>query len=70
MFIEQQGRCRLCGEEMERSGRSRLSVCVDHDHATGKVRGLLRRKCNTALGFFNDDPLLLERALQYLKEVR
>ncbi len=42
-------------------------LVVDHCHVTGKVRGLLCRKCNAAIGSLNDDPILLERAINYLK---
>lgn len=42
------------------------SLCVDHCHITGKVRGLLCRRCNTALGMFGDSQVLVERASQYL----
>lgn len=41
---------------------------VDHDHATGKVRGVLCRGCNTALGHMQDNPKTLERAIQYLEK--
>jgi hypothetical protein len=49
LFAAQGGRCALCNRH-----QSELSfvLCVDHDHITGKVRGLLCRACNGALGYF------------------
>ena len=50
--------CVICGVED--------ALVVDHDHITGKVRGMLCNHCNRGLGHFRDDPMLLEFAAQYL----
>lgn len=39
---------------------------IDHDHCTGKVRGLLCASCNTGIGLFKDSPDILTRAARYL----
>lgn len=41
---------------------------IDHCHVTGKVRGILCHKCNTGLGYFNEDVELLKSAISYLNE--
>lgn len=39
---------------------------MDHDHKTGKVRGLLCTPCNTGIGMLQDDPEIVKKALDYL----
>lgn len=59
---KQNSRCLICNLQ------SKKLLRVDHDHETGFVRGLLCDSCNTSLGFFKDDPKLLNRASNYLKK--
>ena len=44
------------------------SLHIDHDHKTGKVRGLLCHGCNTAIGLMKDDVNILTKAIEYLKK--
>lgn len=61
MLAEQGGVCAIC----QRPDADRR-LAVDHDHATGRVRGLLCKSCNKALGAFRDSTDLLLRAVEYL----
>jgi hypothetical protein len=62
----QNNRCKLC--KLYFDGESKATTaCVDHDHKTGKVRGLLCDSCNKGLGSFRDNIDTLENAIQYLK---
>jgi hypothetical protein len=62
MLAKQGGGCAICG----RPPRPDISLHVDHDHETGRIRGLLCFRCNNALGDFLDDPALLREAATYL----
>lgn len=59
-FDERKGKgCELCGEKS-------TTMHADHDHNSGKLRGVLCSKCNNGLGFFNDNSSYLRRAAEYL----
>lgn len=65
---EKQGhKCAICDQPEGYVIRGKvLSLAVDHDHKTGKIRGLLCAACNKALGLYKDSPDLLRRAIDYL----
>ena len=60
LLAKQDGMCAICGTPSEET------LCVDHCHATGIIRGLLCRKCNTGLGCYEDDPATMITSLAYL----
>lgn len=64
LFENQKGVCKICGK-INKDGR-RLEI--DHCHKTGKIRGLLCKRCNSAMGYFNDDIQLLKLTVRYLEE--
>lgn len=63
-LLDYQGKsCPVCTKTFTRSRRP----CVDHDHLTGEVRGLLCGPCNQLLGYLHEDIGLLSRAASYLQ---
>ena len=74
MLKEQNGQCLICGRDFDdiyrnpKKNHIYYTPRIDHDHKTGKVRGILCHHCNTALGSFYENPLILVRAIKYLKE--
>ncbi len=62
---QQDGYCKICGKSAE--GKN---AHTDHDHETGRLRGLLCQKCNQGLGCFGDDPELLFEAAAYIERYR
>lgn len=62
LFEAQEGLCAICQKPLTEG-----QVDVDHDHLTGKVRGLLHNACNQGLGYFQDSIETLQAAIDYLK---
>lgn len=65
MLKEQDGRCAICRGLIGPEWYGNLHV--DHNHTTGKVRGLLCSACNTGLGLFKDSVRRLAQAIVYLE---
>ncbi len=61
----QNGRCAICNSESP--GKRSKNWHVDHDHATGVVRGILCSHCNIALGNFGDDIERMRKAIEYIE---
>lgn len=72
MFENQEGLCGVCSCLMVARAANGLDgnrvACVDHDHHTGKVRGLLCRACNSGIGRLKDSITLLRNAVGYLED--
>lgn len=67
LLESQNGVCAICQQPETFSIRGTVcELAVDHDHQTGKVRGLLCQHCNTAIGKFKEDPTLIRAAIDYL----
>lgn len=68
MMKAQGGGCKICGctpENNIRAGKQN-HLFVDHDHNTGKIRGILCYRCNTAISYFREDIKLVKKAVEYL----
>ena len=66
MLQDQGGGCYICGK----TPTEKRALDIDHDHATGKVRGLLCSNHNRGIGLLDDDIGLLAKAIQYLARNR
>lgn len=61
LLQRQAGVCAICQVPHD-------ALCIDHDHTTGEVRGLLCKTCNSGIGFLGDSITNVKRALLYLKQ--
>lgn len=65
-MLDSQGHvCAICKRDQSYLGHK---LAVDHDHSTGKIRALLCKACNLAIGHMEDDPERLIKAAEYLKQ--
>ena len=60
MILSQNNLCAICNKPSDKT------LHIDHDHATGMVRGLLCHNCNTGIGMLQEDLIILNRAIEYL----
>lgn len=68
MLVRQGGVCAICRQpETKLVNGAPCSLNVDHDHETGRVRGLLCSPCNNGLARFRDDVGRLQGAIEYLR---
>lgn len=67
LFLVFKGRCGICNKRVLLDGKKASNrACLDHNHRTGIVRGILCNNCNAAIGFLQDDINLVRRAGQWL----
>lgn len=66
----QKGLCAICSTPVENvfTGFKGIKQAIDHCHHTGEIRGILCRKCNSGIGMLQDDPYIIEKALNYLNK--
>jgi hypothetical protein len=67
LLQKQDNKCAICGRHESKFDKL---LSVDHDHKTGKVRGILCNTCNTSLGGFQDDLDIIQNAYNYIKKSR
>ena len=63
MHAAQNGKCKICNRHTSKFKRD---LAVDHNHKTGKVRGLLCVNCNTSIGLFDENIEVLQNTIKYL----
>lgn len=67
---EQAGVCAICHRPPSGENHVNRYLHVDHDHVTGKIRGLLCHPCNVAIGLLGDDPERIQSAASYVHHRR
>ena len=66
-MLEEQGHaCAICETQFDYS--EHRATHIDHDHRTGKVRGILCKRCNVAIGMLRDSPTNADKAAEYLRK--
>lgn len=72
LLVHQDHKCAICRtpfDDQVGNGERKIDPrCVDHDHDTGVIRGVLCPRCNLVLGHAKDDPNILRSAADYLEK--
>jgi hypothetical protein len=64
LLEKQNGCCAICGKKYEK----RLRFSVEHDHISGKIRGITCHKCNIGIGMFEENVYTLKSAIEYIEK--
>jgi hypothetical protein len=70
LLFLQGNKCAICGKKHRDKSIKSGNLHIDHCHKRGIIRGLLCNHCNSAIGFLNDDPVLLRKAADYLEATK
>lgn len=66
MLKLQDYRCAICGKKFTKKN----PACIDHDHSTNKVRSLLCKKCNVAIGLLKENLYIMYKAMRYIERYK
>jgi hypothetical protein len=66
--IKRPDRCEVCGRQTNNKTGMKNSICIDHVHSSGKVRGWLCNQCNRAVGMTYENPEILRKLAIYLEK--
>ena len=67
LLLLQNSKCKICFRDIRFTGKNtQYNACVDHDHKTGKVRGIICGLCNTWLGYLENREINLDNVKSYL----
>jgi hypothetical protein len=67
-LTNQNNACAICKGKITENFIAKLPLCIDHDHVTGKIRGLLCNRCNAFIGLAKDSIIILKDAIKYLED--
>lgn len=66
MLEQQDHKCKICLGTLPENKPGRFT-CIDHDHITGQIRGLLCIECNSGIGFLKENADVVLRAARYIQ---
>ena len=67
ILVKQDGKCAICREPLPEREENGYFPPVDHDHITGRIRGIAHTRCNQGIGMFKDNSTALRRAADHVE---